>query len=118
MREREPPERRGGVAQPVSRLAVAERRQLLAQVCEDGRADRRDQVAAAREPLVQRRGPDSDAIRDRLHRDRVDAAGLEKVAAGGDDIGLGGAGPGGAHALSRPMRPRWVSWNELGSLRP
>ena len=118
MTERKPPERLGDRPNAGRGLEVDERRELFAEIREDGSPDRRDQVASVGEPLVQGWCADADAIGDRLHRDRVEAAGLEKLAAGGDDVGLGGACPGGTHALSRPIRPRWVSRNEPGSLSP
>jgi hypothetical protein len=57
-------------------------------------------------------------LSDGEHRDRVEAAGLEELSTGGHDVVVGGAGASGTHAFVRPIRPRWVSWNELGSFNP
>ena len=91
---------------------------LSSQLVEGLHDDRGDQGAAVREPLVERRGPDADSLGDRLHRDRVEAAGLEQRSAGGDDLRSGCPCPRGTHAFARPIRPRCVSWNELGSFKP
>ena len=80
--------------------------------------DRRDQSASVGKALVERRSPNAHTLGNCQHRDRVEAAGLEKLSAGGDDLVVGGAGASGTHAFARPIRPRWVSWNEPGSFRP
>ena len=92
--------------------------QLASQVLLRGGRDRGDERAAVRNALVERRCPDANALRHRLHRDGLQATFLEEVASRGDDLVAGRPGSGRAHAFSRPMRPRCVSWNEPGSFMP
>ena len=92
--------------------------ELVGQVLEGRGADRSDECPTIGEPLVQGRSSNADAFGDGEHRDRVEAAGLEDLSTGGHDVVVRGAGPSGAHAFVRPIRPRCVSWNELGNLRP
>ena len=92
--------------------------ELASEVLLRGRSDRGDQRAPVGNALVERRRPDADALRHRLHRDGVEATLLEQVASRGDDLVAGRSGSRRAHAFSRPMRPRCVSWNEPGSFMP
>ena len=97
---------------------VRERFQGSAQVLCGGRRDRRDQGVTAGNALVQAGGLDAHTLRDREHRDGIGAARLEEVAPCGNDLVEAGPSSAGAHAFARPMRPRCVSWKDVGSLSP
>ncbi len=96
----------------------ARRRDRSRQIVEGGFTDGGDEGRTAGDALVERGCPHADALSDGLHGDRLEPAGLEQRTAGGDDLVGRRSCPGWAHAFARPIRPRWVSWNELDSLRP
>src|SRR5215213_6555169 len=114
-----PSDRGGSRPEAIRGVRIVGRRlQHRAQLDQRRRRDRADERPPAGVALVERWRAYADALGDRLHRDRVETAGLEELSAGSHDLGVGRPRLGRTHAFGRPIRPRWVSWNEPGSFRP